>query len=146
MTLEYTVGCDEDGRLTAVRARIVGDTGAYASVGDKVLERAAGHSCSVYRVPNVDVEARAVYTNNPPAGAMRGFGSNQANFAIEGMMDILAERVGVDGWEMRWRNAVDVGEIGVVVMDCRNKGKTARLFPRAQPFLKPPHCVTGFAT
>src|SRR5438105_305829 len=110
MTLEYTVGCDEDGHLVAVRARIIGDTGAYASVGDKVLERAAGHSCSVYRVPNVDVEARAVYTNNPPAGAMRGFGSNQANFAIEGMMDILAERVGVDGWEMRWRNAVDVGD------------------------------------
>src|SRR5207237_6048510 len=110
MTLEYTVGCDEDGRLTAVRARIVGDTGAYASVGDKVLERAAGHSCSVYRVPNVDVEARAVYTNNPPAGAMRGFGSNQANFAIEGMMDILADEVGIDAWEMRWRNAVDVGD------------------------------------
>ncbi|HXF56040.1 MAG TPA: selenium-dependent xanthine dehydrogenase [Actinomycetota bacterium] len=110
MTLQYTVGCDEEGRLAAVRARIVGDTGAYASVGDKVLERAAGHACSVYRVPNVDVEAYAVYTNNPPAGAMRGFGSNQANFAIEGMIDILAEKVGLDPWEMRWRNAVDVGD------------------------------------
>jgi selenium-dependent xanthine dehydrogenase len=108
--MEYTIGCDEEGSLVAVRARMVGDTGAYASVGDKVLERAAGHSCSVYRVPNVDVEARAVYTNNPPCGAMRGFGSNQANFAIEGMMDILAEQVGLDGWEMRWRNAVDVGD------------------------------------
>jgi len=110
MTLEYTVGCDGEGHLVAVRARIVGDTGAYASVGDKVLERAAGHACSVYRVPNVDVEARAVYTNNPPAGAMRGFGSNQANFAIEGMMDVLAEQVGIDAWQMRWRNAVDVGD------------------------------------
>jgi selenium-dependent xanthine dehydrogenase len=110
MTLQYTVGCDEEGRLVAVRARIVGDTGAYASVGDKVLERAAGHACSVYRVPNVDVEAYAVYTNNPPAGAMRGFGSHQANFAIEGMIDILAEKVGLDPWEMRWRNAVDVGD------------------------------------
>jgi xanthine dehydrogenase molybdenum-binding subunit len=89
---------------------MVGDTGAYASVGDKVLERAAGHSCSVYKVPNVDVEARAVYTNNPPCGAMRGFGSNQANFAMEGMMDRLAERVGLDGWEMRWRNAVEAGD------------------------------------
>ena len=75
-----------------VRARIVGDTGAYASVGDKVLERAAGHACGAYRVPNVDVEATAVYTNNPPCGAMRGFGVNQANFAIEGVLDLLAER------------------------------------------------------
>ena len=110
MWLDYTVGCDEDGKLTALRARIVGDTGAYASVGDKVLERAAGHACSAYAVPNVDVEATAVYTNNPPNGAMRGFGVNQSNFAMEGVLDQLAEKVGVDGWEMRWRNALDVGE------------------------------------
>jgi len=110
MHLTYTVGCDQEGRLVAVRARIVGDTGAYASVGDKVLERAAGHACSAYRVPNVDVEARAVYTNNPPAGAMRGFGANQANFAMEGMLDTLAERVGLDGWEIRWRNALESGD------------------------------------
>ncbi len=110
LTMEYTVGCDADGHLLAIRARMVGDTGAYASVGAKVLERAAGHACSAYRVPNVDIEANAVYTNNPPCGAMRGFGANQANFAIEGMLDRLAERVGVDGWEMRWRNAVEEGD------------------------------------
>jgi selenium-dependent xanthine dehydrogenase len=110
MTMEYTVGCDDEGHLVAVRARIVGDTGAYASVGDKVLERAAGHACSAYKVPNVDVESRAVYTNNPPAGAMRGFGANQANFAMEGMMDILAEMAGIDGWEIRWRNALEAGD------------------------------------
>jgi selenium-dependent xanthine dehydrogenase len=110
MWLEYTAGCDEEGRLVAVRARIVGDTGAYASVGDKVLERAAGHACGAYRVPNVDVEAKAVYTNNPPNGAMRGFGVSQSNFAIEGMLDLLAERVGIDSWEIRWRNALDVGD------------------------------------
>jgi selenium-dependent xanthine dehydrogenase len=110
ITMEYTVGCDADGRLVALRARMVGDTGAYASVGDKVLERAAGHACGAYRVPAVDVESRAVYTNNPPCGAMRGFGSNQSQFALEGMLDILAERVGIDGWEMRWRNALDVGD------------------------------------
>jgi len=110
MWLEYTVGCDADGHLTALRARIVGDTGAYASVGDKVLERAAGHACSAYKIPNVDIEATAVYTNNPPCGAMRGFGVNQSNFAVEGMLDILSERVGIDGWEMRWRNAVEVGD------------------------------------
>jgi selenium-dependent xanthine dehydrogenase len=111
ITMEYTVGCDAEGHLVAVRARMVGDTGAYASVGDKVLERAAGHACSGYRVPNVDIQARAVYTNNPPAGAMRGFGANQANFAMEGMMDLLAERVGIDGWEMRWRNACEAGDV-----------------------------------
>ncbi|MGE5274641.1 MAG: selenium-dependent xanthine dehydrogenase [Verrucomicrobiota bacterium] len=110
MWLEYTAGCDEDGRLVAVCARITGDTGAYASVGDKVLERAAGHACGPYRVPNVDVVAAAVYTNNPPCGAMRGFGVNQSNFAIEGLLDRLAEKVGLDGWEMRWRNALDAGD------------------------------------
>jgi selenium-dependent xanthine dehydrogenase len=110
MTLEYTIGADADGHLTAVRARITGDTGAYASLGAKVLERSAGHACGAYRAPNVDVEARAVVTNNPPSGAMRGFGTPQANFAIESLMDVLAERVGVDGWEIRWRNALDVGD------------------------------------
>jgi len=110
VVMEYTVGCDDEGHVLGVRARIVGDTGAYASVGDKVLERAAGHACGPYRFPAVDVEARAVYTNNPPCGAMRGFGVNQVAFAVEGMMDRLAERVGIDGWEIRWRNALDVGD------------------------------------
>ncbi|HEX9311452.1 MAG TPA: selenium-dependent xanthine dehydrogenase [Actinomycetota bacterium] len=110
LTMEYWAGCDEDGRLVAVKARIVGDTGAYASVGNAVLQRATGHSCSVYKVDNVDVEGRAVYTNNPPCGAMRGFGSNQANFAMEGCLDRLAEMAGLDGWEIRWRNAVEAGD------------------------------------
>jgi len=110
MTLDYEVGCDAEGRLVGVRARIVGDTGAYASVGAKVLERAAGHACGAYRVPNVDVEARTVYTNNPPAGAFRGFGVPQATFAMDGCLDRLAERVGIDGWEIRWRNALRVGD------------------------------------
>lgn len=108
--MTYTLACDGEGHLTAVRARMVGDNGAYASVGGKVLERAAGHACGAYRVPNVDVEATAVYTNNPPSGAMRGFGASQANFGLESLMDVLAERVGIDGWEMRWRNALDVGD------------------------------------
>jgi xanthine dehydrogenase molybdenum-binding subunit len=109
--MEYTVGCDGDGRLTAVKARMIGDSGAYASVGAKVLERAAGHACGPYRVDHLDVESKAVYTNNPPCGAMRGFGANQANFAIEGCLDLLAARVGLDGWEIRWRNAIDVGDV-----------------------------------
>ncbi|MCL4846030.1 MAG: selenium-dependent xanthine dehydrogenase [Acidobacteria bacterium] len=109
IAMTYTVGCDADGRLTAVRARMVGDSGAYASVGGKVLERAAGHACGPYEVPHVDIEARAVYTNNPPCGAMRGFGANQAHFAIEGCVDLLARATGLDPWEIRWRNALDVG-------------------------------------
>jgi xanthine dehydrogenase molybdenum-binding subunit len=110
ITMHYTVGADADGRLTAVKARLVGDSGAYASVGGKVLERAAGHACGPYRVPHVDVESLAVYTNNPPCGAMRGFGANQVHFAIEGCMDLLAKATGLDPWEIRWRNALDVGD------------------------------------
>ena len=109
MTMHYEVGCDARGKLTAVRARIVGDTGAYASVGAKVLERAAGHACGAYDVPNVDIEALAVTTNNPPSGAMRGFGVNQTNFAMEGCIDALAKLAGLDPWEMRFRNALDTG-------------------------------------
>jgi selenium-dependent xanthine dehydrogenase len=110
MSLDYTAAADDEGRLLAVQARITGDTGAYASVGAKVLERAAGHACGAYRVANVDVEARAVYTNNAPSGAMRGFGVPQVTFAIEGLLDVLAERVGIDGWEIRWRNALESGD------------------------------------
>jgi xanthine dehydrogenase molybdenum-binding subunit len=110
ITMHYTVGCDAEGRLTAVKARLIGDSGAYASVGGKVLERAAGHACGPYRVPSVDIESLAVYTNNPPSGAMRGFGANQAHFAMEGCVDLLARKVGLDGWEMRWRNALEVGD------------------------------------
>ncbi len=108
--MEYTVACDADGRLTAVKARFIGDNGGYASVGAKVLERAAGHACSAYIVPNVDVQANAILTNNPPCGAMRGFGANQANFAMETLLDRLAEEVGIDGWEIRWRNALAEGD------------------------------------
>lgn len=108
MTL--TVGCTSEGKITALRARMIGDKGAYASVGTKVLERAAGHAGGPYNIPNSDVESLAVYTNNLPCGAMRGFGANQAAFAIEGMMDVLAEEIGIDGWEMRWRNVVDIGD------------------------------------
>jgi len=109
--VELTAGCDPDGRLTAVRARMIGDSGPYASVGMKVLERAAGHATGPYEVPAVDVEAFAVRTNNPVGGAFRGFGANQAQFAMEGIMDRLAERVGVSGWEMRSRNVVGPGSL-----------------------------------
>jgi len=108
---EYWVGCDKDGHLTCVRVRALGDKGAYASVGTKVLERAGGHSCGPYKVPVVDIQSVGAYTNNPPCGAMRGFGANQAAFGIETVMDMLAEKVGIDGWEIRWRNALEVGDM-----------------------------------
>ncbi|WP_420618563.1 molybdopterin cofactor-binding domain-containing protein [Candidatus Poriferisocius sp.] len=109
--IEVWAGCDAEGKLTALRARMVGDSGPYASVGMKVLERAAGHASGPYTLPNIDVEAVAARTNNPVCGAFRGFGANQAQFAMEGVMDRLAEAVGIDGWEMRSRNAVSPGAI-----------------------------------
>jgi selenium-dependent xanthine dehydrogenase len=111
LTMEYTMAADADGRLVGLKAHIVGDTGAYASVGDKVLERAAGHACGVYRVANVDVVAHAVYTNNPPNGAFRGFGVNQTSFAIEGLLDRMSELVGIDGYEIRDRNILEIGDM-----------------------------------
>jgi selenium-dependent xanthine dehydrogenase len=109
--LEYWAGCTAEGKLTALKARMVGDSGAYASVGMKVLERAAGHASGPYLVPAIDVESVAVRTNNPVCGAFRGFGANQAQFAMEGVMDRLAERVGISGWEMRARNVVSPGAV-----------------------------------
>ena len=110
MTIRLTVGADAEGRLLAMRSRIVSDAGGYHTTSAKCSLRAACHSGGVYRIPNVDVESVAVYTNNPNAGAMRGFGSNQAQFAMEGIMDMLAEKVGVDGWDIRDRNILNPGD------------------------------------
>jgi xanthine dehydrogenase molybdenum-binding subunit len=111
ITLEYWAGCDADGTLTALRVRAIGDSGAYASVGMKVLERAAGHASGPYHLPNIDVRAVAARTNNPICGAFRGFGANQAQFGMEGVLDRLAEQVGISGWEMRKRNVIKPGEV-----------------------------------
>src|SRR5262249_44481961 len=110
MTIALTLGADADGHLLALRSRIVADAGGYHTTSAKCALRAACHSGGLYRIPNVDVEAKAVYTNNPNAGAMRGFGSNQAQFALEVAMDMLAERIGVDGWDIRDRNMLDPGD------------------------------------
>jgi len=111
INMQYEVGCDSNGKITAVRARMVGDSGAYASVGMKVLERAAGHATGPYHTPAVDVASVAVRTNNPVCGAFRGFGANQAQFAMEGCLDRLAEQVGISGWEIRKRNVIKPGEV-----------------------------------
>jgi xanthine dehydrogenase molybdenum-binding subunit len=109
--MAYRAGCDADGRLTGLWVRMIGDSGPYASVGMKVLERAAGHASGPYVVPNIDVESTAVRTNNPVCGAFRGFGANQAQFAMEGVMDRLAAAVGISGWEMRSRNVIEPGSV-----------------------------------
>ncbi len=107
--MAYEAGCDADGKLVGLRVRMLGDSGPYASVGMKVLERAAGHASGPYVVPNIDVEAVAARTNNSVCGAFRGFGANQAQFAMEGCMDRLAEMAGISGWEIRNRNVVEPG-------------------------------------
>lgn len=109
--LEYVIGCDEKGMLTAIHARILGDTGAYASVGGPVMDRAGTHACGGYHFEAVDIEARSVYTNNIPCGAMRGFGVNQATFALERLIDELCARGGFDRWQFRYDNALDIGSM-----------------------------------
>ena len=134
--LEYWAGCDADGHLTALRVRGIGDSGAYASVGMKVLERAAGHASGPYRVPDIDVHCTAVRTNNPVCGAFRGFGANQAQFAMEGVMDRLAEQVGISGWEMRKRNVIRPGEVwgpGQIMDD--GAGGAEACLDRAKPHI-----------
>lgn len=108
--MQYSLGCDQRGKLTGLFARIIGDTGAYASLGAEVLERAAGHATGAYHVPNVDIEARAVYTNNIPSGAMRGFGVNQVTFAMESCIDEICTRGAFDRWQFRYDNVLDTGK------------------------------------
>ena len=107
--MEYAIGCDEAGKFTFVKASFIGDTGAYASVGAEVLERSAGHSTGAYHFPAAAVDAVAVYTNNIPCGAMRGFGANQAIFGLESLIDELCEKGGFDRWQFRYDNALVEG-------------------------------------
>ncbi|MCP4748013.1 MAG: selenium-dependent xanthine dehydrogenase [Desulfobacteraceae bacterium] len=111
MVMDYKIACDENGRLTALRARIIGDTGAYASMGKEVVARTGTHAAGAYHVPHVDVSASVYYTNNPPAGAFRGFGVNQSNFAMESLVDELCAKGGFDRWQFRYANALDTGKM-----------------------------------
>jgi CO/xanthine dehydrogenase Mo-binding subunit len=109
--MEYTIGCTQEGKLTFCKGRFIGDTGAYASVGMKVLERSAGHATGAYYFPVTDIVSTAVYTNNLPCGAMRGFGVNQTAFALESCIDDLCEQGGFDRWQFRYDNALDDGNM-----------------------------------
>ncbi|HEX7394997.1 MAG TPA: molybdopterin cofactor-binding domain-containing protein [Anaerolineaceae bacterium] len=105
------VGAKLNGRLTAMDTQLYGDTGAYASLGEKVMTRATTHSSGPYEIEHVKADCFAMYTNNPPAGAFRGFGVMQSAFAVESMMDMLAERLGMDPVELRRINALRVGSV-----------------------------------
>ena len=111
MSIDLTTACDEKGYLTAMKAVVVADTGAYASLGGPVLQRACTHAAGPYNYQHVDIDGTAVYTNNPPAGAFRGFGVTQTIFATEMNLNLLAEMVGIDPWQMRYQNAIRPGQI-----------------------------------
>jgi selenium-dependent xanthine dehydrogenase len=109
--IRVKIGAKRNGCLTAVDTELYGDTGAYASLGEKVMTRATTHSAGPYEVPHVRADCYAMYTNNPPAGAFRGFGVTQSAFAVESMMDMLAEKLDMDRIELRRMNALHVGSV-----------------------------------
>ncbi|MBY6916850.1 selenium-dependent xanthine dehydrogenase [Clostridium botulinum] len=111
MEMEFTTACDENGKLTAMKAEIIADTGAYASLGGPVLQRACTHAAGPYNYQNMVVDGIAVYTNNTPGGAFRGFGVTQSAFATECNLNQLAEMVGIDPFEIRMLNAIRPGEV-----------------------------------
>ena len=107
----FTLGCDENGIFTGLDCEIYFDTGAYASLCGPVLERACTHSVGPYCYQNTDIRGYGYYTNNPPAGAFRGFGVCQSEFALESNINLLAEQVGISPWEIRYRNAIEPGKV-----------------------------------
>ena len=108
--MEITTGCDENGILTAMKAVLLTDTGAFASLGGPVLQRACTHAAGPYNYQDIDIDGRAYYTNNPPCGAFRGFGVTQSVFASECNLNLLAEQVGISPFEIRYRNAIRPGQ------------------------------------
>ena len=109
--MEYEVAADAAGRVTAMKAYLLEDTGAYASLGGPVLQRACTHAAGPYKIANVDIVGEAVYTNNPPGGAYRGFGVTQSCFAMESCLTLLAKEVGLTPWQIRYLNAVEPGDV-----------------------------------
>lgn len=109
--MDFTMGCDEDGKIMGVKAKVASDTGAFASLGGPVLERACTHAAGPYAYENFEIEGTAYYTNNPPAGAFRGFGVTQTCFATETLLNMMADEVGITPWEIRYRNAIRPGGV-----------------------------------
>ena len=111
MKVTITMGCNNDGLIQGVKAEVIADTGAYASLGGPVLERACTHAAGPYHYENFEITGRAYYTNNPPAGAFRGFGVTQTCFCTETLLNQMAELVGISPWEIRYRNAIRPGGV-----------------------------------
>ena len=109
--MDFTMGCDENGRILGVKAKVASDTGAFASLGGPVLERACTHAAGPYAYENFEIEGTAYYTNNPPAGAFRGFGVTQTCFATETLLNMMADEIGITPWEIRYRNAIRPGGV-----------------------------------
>ena len=132
-SVRVRLGARQDGKLTYADTQLYGDTGAYASLGEKVMTRATTHSAGPYVIPWVRSDCHAVYTNNPPSGAFRGFGVTQSAFAIESVMDDLADRLGIDPIALRRINALQQGtetstgqrlDESVGLMECLDKVET----------------------
>ena len=146
--IHIKIGARKDGQITAIETELYGDTGAYASLGERVMERATTHSAGPYEILNVSADCYAMYTNNPPAGAFRGFGVTQSIFAMESMIDILARELGIDPLELRRKNALREGGVtstgqvlreSVGLLECIDTVE-AEMRKRGgeQPFKRPP--------
>lgn len=134
MEMEMTTGCDKNGKLTGMRLRLIADTGAYASLGGPVLQRACTHAAGPYNYQNIDIIGKSIYTNNVPSGAFRGFGVVQTMFATECNLNMLAEKVGIDPFEIRYLNALRPGQVlpngqiadeGTGIVECLDAVKQA---------------------
>ena len=156
--IRVKIGAKKDGKILAVETELFGDTGAYASLGEKVMTRATTHSAGPYDVPNVRNDCFAMYTNNPPAGAFRGFGVTQSAFAVESMMDMLSEETGLDPFELRRKNGLQIGSVtntgqvlkdSVGLLECLNRLEEEIKLSDPQPFIptvdsEDPNLVTAW--
>lgn len=136
--MDISLAVDGNGKFTALRLKALGDTGAYASVGTKVMERVVGHATGGYTVPAVDIQSLTVYTNNIPSGAMRGFGVPQVTFAIESCIDEVCRMGGFDRWQIRFDNALADGAKTATGQVLRGVGLKKTLLAVEDAFRKAP--------
>ncbi|MFQ5912617.1 MAG: xanthine dehydrogenase family protein molybdopterin-binding subunit [Nitrospinota bacterium] len=141
--MRYKVGADADGRLTALVADIVGDAGAYTDLSAVICKYSMVQASGPYRCPNVQVDMRMVLTHNPTATAMRGVGSPQITFALEGLMDTLAERLGMDPFELRKRNYLSKGEALTTGQPLKHAVRIAETLEEARRALEEADCPNG---
>lgn len=132
--IEYTTGAKKDGTLTAVKVNIIGDTGAYGSYGDAVCLRVAVHATGPYEVPNVWVDSKMFYTNNPPSGAMRGFGVPQLAFAHDSQLDEIAALLKIDPLDIRMHNALKKGSLTATSQLLEHSAGFLETLKKIEPF------------